>query len=583
MSTVRRRLISGITLVSCIGATLVVALVAPSASAAPPASYTTVNVDYDLANHCKNGSGTVNCNIYDGKEFVWMNGGPDNALLADGSYFFAVLAPGGQSDPKDANPLNLSAVNDTYAARTFTVASGVLSTSGGHTLDRNMLRLAPYADTPNSGGEYILAICSLAGGYANVTPNDCKYDAFKVRAGTTPPGLFADLAAIKTANTSYTNTYSWSVTKDVDKTIVKQVGGNATFTYTVNWTKSGPVASNWAVSGVVSVFNTGDAQATGVSVSDSLPGAICTMAPGGATTIDVNAAADYPYTCTFANAPATTGVNTANVSWTGEGAGGSTVAIIAYDFGTATITTVNDCADVNDTLAGSLGNQCASGGTTYPRTVPVPAFGCTTVTNTATVLTSSDSETVQACGPVQTGALTIGFWQNKNGQAIITGGAATLNVCNSATYLRGFAPFQDLSATATCAQVGTYVTNIIKAANASGAAMNAMLKAQMLATALDVYFSDPALGGNKIGSNVAIGGVAIDLTKVCSDIAACSNYINASPAFGGATSMTVSAALAYAASQSNAGGSAWYGQVKATQELAKDVFDAINNRVIFGA
>jgi hypothetical protein len=37
--------------------------------------------------------------------------------------------------------------------------------------------------------------------------------------------------------------------------------------------------------------------------------------------------------------------------------------------------------------------------------------------------------------------------------------------------------------------------------------------------------------------------------------------------------------LAYAGSQSNSGGSAWYGQVKATQVLAKDAFDAINNDV----
>ena len=37
--------------------------------------------------------------------------------------------------------------------------------------------------------------------------------------------------------------------------------------------------------------------------------------------------------------------------------------------------------------------------------------------------------------------------------------------------------------------------------------------------------------------------------------------------------------LAYATSQSNAGGSIWYGQVKATQELAKNAFDAINNQV----
>src|SRR5438445_10432785 len=54
--------------------------------------------------------------------------------------------------------------------------------------------------------------------------------------------------------------------------------------------------------------------------------------------------------------------------------------------------------------------------------------------------------------------------------------------------------------------------------NAGGAAMNTMLKAQMLATALDVYFSDPALGGNKIGAPGPIGSDLIDLTKVCNMI-----------------------------------------------------------------
>jgi hypothetical protein len=57
------------------------------------------------------------------------------------------------------------------------------------------------------------------------------------------------------------------------------------------------------------------------------------------------------------------------------------------------------------------------------------------------------------------------------------------------------------------------------------------------------------------------------------------SYRNVSSAFGGATSLTVSQMLAYAASQSNVGGSMWYGNVKATQELAKDAFDAINNQV----
>jgi hypothetical protein len=45
--------------------------------------------------------------------------------------------------------------------------------------------------------------------------------------------------------------------------------------------------------------------------------------------------------------------------------------------------------------------------------------------------------------------------------------------------------------------------------------MNPMLKAQMLAPALDVYFSNPGLGGNKINAPAPIGGLAIDLTNVC--------------------------------------------------------------------
>lgn len=178
----------------------------------------------------------------------------------------------------------------------------------------------------------------------------------------------------------------------------------------------------------------------------------------------------------------------------------------------------------------------------------------------------------------------MGFWQNKNGQAIVKGGAATGNVCNSGTWLRQYLPFQDLSPTANCNQVATYVTNVIKAANSSGASMNAMLKAQMLATALDVYFSDPALGGNKINAPAPIGGVLVDLTKICKapNGGVCSSgYQNTSSAFGGASSLTVAQLLSYASGQSNAGGSVWYGNVKATQELAKNTFDAINNQSVF--
>src|SRR5215213_1962009 len=61
------------------------------------AIYTTTNpTTSDGEGHCKNGNEAVNCNIYDGKQFVWLTGGPTGSGLADGLYMFAVLAPGGQ-------------------------------------------------------------------------------------------------------------------------------------------------------------------------------------------------------------------------------------------------------------------------------------------------------------------------------------------------------------------------------------------------------------------------------------------------------------------------------------------------------
>ena len=180
--------------------------------------------------------------------------------------------------------------------------------------------------------------------------------------------------------------------------------------------------------------------------------------------------------------------------------------------------------------------------------------------------------------PTKTGALTMGYWQSKDGRGIIAG-QAEARTCPSATWLSQLAPFQDLGATATCPQVATYVDKVIRAANASGASMNAMLKGQMLATSLNIYFSDPALGGNKINAPAPIGGVTIDLTLVCTMIdgaggsATCGGvYQNTAAAFGSANSLSVSHILAHAAAQSNAGG---------FQELAKNTFEAINNQVAF--
>jgi hypothetical protein len=421
-----------------------------------------------------------------------------------------------------------------------------------------------------------------------------------------------DLGVSKTANTSYTRTYNWSISKQVDKTTVSTSGTSATFNYTVGVSQTGFTDSAIQATGTITVTNPNDFEDIPLTgVIDSVDnGGTCSFTGGDSptSTVPAGGSVTLDYTCTYSAPLPADGTNTATASWDASGAStpdGSAQGTADVKFGTPS-STVNKTITPTDAFNGGSGVNlctltstpalfCTLTGTNsspftshtymYHRTISVTPDRCVSYTNIAATGTGPTSnQTVQVCGPVA-GGLTMGFWQNKNGQGIITGGASTAGVCNSGTWLRLYAPFQDLSAAATCSQVATYVTNIIKAANASGSSMNPMLKAQMLATALDVYFSDPVLGTNKIGAPAPLGAVKVDLTKICkmidgSSSSTCSgSYENASGAFGGATSLTVSEMLLYAASQSNAGGSTWYANVKATQGLAKDAFDAINNGV----
>jgi len=408
-----------------------------------------------------------------------------------------------------------------------------------------------------------------------------------------------DLNVSKTATPSFTRTYNWDITKAVDKTLVEQIGGTATFNYTVVASETGFTDSAWQVTGTITVSNPNDWEAISVNVSDAIDnGGTCVVSGGSNLVVPKSGTNTATYTCTYASAPLPSAfTNTATATWNkaiyftpnGTASGTATGSL------TTPTTKVNPTITVTDTYNGvttTLGTLTATDASpvatatyNYSHTVNVPASNCANYPNTAKIVETnqSGSKSIGVCGPAATGALTMGYWQNNNGQRIITGGASTGGACNSGTWLRLYAPFQDLTAGSTCAQVATYVYNLIKGAGTTcgGATCNAMLKGQMLATALDVYFSDPALGGNKISAAAPIGGVKIDLTKICTNIPTCTSFENDSGAFGGATSLTVSQILAYAASQSNTGGLTWYGQVKATQVMAKDVFDAINNQVAF--
>src|SRR5437660_4994721 len=122
----------------------------------------------------------INCNIYTSKSYVWMTGGPGPSGLADGTYFFSVLVPGGQPDPNDGGLKNLSdttadpwpagslnsdgsaiPTGDAYTNRTFSISNGTIDYHGSHGFSNNEIRLMPYDDTTIPGGVYIMAVCAL--------------------------------------------------------------------------------------------------------------------------------------------------------------------------------------------------------------------------------------------------------------------------------------------------------------------------------------------------------------------------------------------------------------------------------------
>ena len=579
---------------------LVAVAQAPATAGVTKAVSTSTNVAAGTG-ACVHGPGEVNCNLYAAKEDVWLSGLPDD--LSDGEYFIAVLNPGGQNDPNDGSDDLLS--TDTQLDRTFTLSGGVITASGGHTVANDKLQLVPYSDTQNPGGVYILAVCAYTG--QPVAPSSCKYDAFKVDdSPTTDPGdeFALPLMVSKDADGAYTRTYTWDIAKAVDKTVVNQVGGNATFNYTVDVTRDAGADSLVGVTGTITVSNPNAAAVDGVDVTDQLSdGTVCDVTGGSDATIAGGSDATFAYSCDLAALPQGQLDNTAAIAWDEQ-----------------VLTRRPDPRGRRRHLPlrrhpvrpvrrrrlrrrhRHLRRVRDPGHLRRPRhdlrrrvvhllaVIAVPS-GCKTYDNTAefttddTAATGSDDASVTVCGPLATGARTIGFWQNKNGQSVILAGPSTGTP--EGVQLRhlpaAFKPFQDLSATATCKEVATYAMKVIKEANASGASMNKMLKAQMLATALDVYFTGPGNAGQSFLPHSNLGSTVIDLTKICSSVGSCpASFTDVSSAFGGATSLTVSQMLAYAATQSNVGGSVWYGQVKATQEKAKNAFDAINNEVAFG-
>jgi hypothetical protein len=166
---------------------------------------TALTSNHDLCANAKDSNGpAIDCNIYLSKSFVWLTGGPGPSNLENGTYMFAVLVPGGQggndapndgtiNDLSDLNPTSNTGAGDAWTNRVFTVTDGVIGYAGTHNFVGGMIRLMPYDNTTNPGGEYVMAVCNLADrdldaeNPPGVDPSDCKYDNFKVKNGTDNP------------------------------------------------------------------------------------------------------------------------------------------------------------------------------------------------------------------------------------------------------------------------------------------------------------------------------------------------------------------------------------------------------------
>lgn len=377
-----------------------------------------------------------------------------------------------------------------------------------------------------------------------------------------------DLGVIKTAIPSFNRRYIWQITKVASPTSLLDGG---TVSYTVQVNQTGVSDSGWTVTGTVTVTNPNTFEPiTITSASDVIanepnaPPCVFTNNPVGVTLAASGGQFATAYTCTYTGAPSVSGqnTNTATVGWNQVAASTpdpSASGSATFQFGAPTSTT-DKTVTVTDSQSGTLGTLTATDSLPYTsetiyysKVFGAPANGCQVIPNTATISTTppqSSSASVTNCG---LGALTMGYWQNKNGQAVIKAAPAPPAL---AAYLYGFAPFKDLpgGASASDTAVANYFTTVFGAANASGSGA-AMLKAQMLATALNVFL------WQQIGAHSAIGSQVANTTAWAA-------------AFGGATHMTISQMLSYAASQWNSGTP--YGGNKTLTSTAISAFTAIN-------
>jgi hypothetical protein len=226
----------------------------------------------------------------------------------------------------------------------------------------------------------------------------------------------------KDAETSFTRTYEWDITKDPDGEYWMFAGDSTTQGYDIEVTKTGYTDSDWAVAGTITVQNPNPEAAMTVSLADVVsPDIAATLDCGGSLMVPAGGSATCDYGADLPDGSDRT--NTATATLNGIDFSGSADVI----FGDPT-EEIDECIDVSDTNVGILGTVCADQAPAtfsyslwfgqHPDADVYLECGDNTHTNVASFLandtgaTGDDSWTVNANVACDFGcSLTPGYWK----------------------------------------------------------------------------------------------------------------------------------------------------------------------------